>query len=101
DDELSSDELDLISGVYKVFTGTGLQTSDSSWWPWHSAWERSSLNVGYWSTDCEHWFQNRLEHIRNDTAELRGSTEWVNSLKHMNRKTSRFSKAYERKRRNI
>ncbi|KAF8220650.1 hypothetical protein L208DRAFT_1114604, partial [Tricholoma matsutake] len=33
DDGLSDDELDFISGVYKVFTGIGVQESHMSWWP--------------------------------------------------------------------
>ncbi|KAE9397085.1 hypothetical protein BT96DRAFT_823723, partial [Gymnopus androsaceus JB14] len=40
DDELTSKELDLISGVYRVDSDIGLsgpQTSDISWWPKHPA----------------------------------------------------------------
>ncbi|EGO04479.1 hypothetical protein SERLA73DRAFT_44533 [Serpula lacrymans var. lacrymans S7.3] len=32
-DCLSQEELDLISGVYNVYTGHGPQMSQSSWWP--------------------------------------------------------------------
>ncbi|TDL29891.1 hypothetical protein BD410DRAFT_823878 [Rickenella mellea] len=64
DDELSDDELDLISGVYRVFTG------------------------------CEHWYQARLERIRDGTAQLRNGKEWVNSLK-FTKKTLQFAKAYD------
>jgi hypothetical protein len=33
DDKLGEDEMDLICGVYKVYTGLQTQCSDSSWWP--------------------------------------------------------------------
>jgi hypothetical protein len=63
DDELSDDELNLICGVYKVFTGkqyqmyqwpvpkygymlgSGKQDSHESWWPKPNAWEKCSLNI--------------------------------------------------------
>ena len=80
DDELSDDELNLICGVYMVKT-QGNQKSDSSWWPKHSAWMNSGLNVGYWSPACEDWFQRRLDSIRTGTARLRTSTEWKVALK--------------------
>ncbi|TDL15454.1 hypothetical protein BD410DRAFT_699480, partial [Rickenella mellea] len=87
------DELDLISGVYRVFTGNGLQTSASSWWPRHSAWQKGALNVGYWSPDCERWFQKRLEMIRDGKADLRSANEWKSALV-KNKRTPRFVKAY-------
>jgi hypothetical protein len=80
DDALSEDELDLICGVYKVQTQHN-QTSDSSWWPKHSVWMASGLNVGYWSVGCETWFQMRLDSIRNGTAGLRTAAEWRDSLR--------------------
>ena len=79
DDDLSEDELNLICGVYRVKT-QGNQTSDSSWWPKHSVWMNSGLNVGYWSPACENWFQLRLDTIRAGTARLRTSTEWKAAL---------------------
>jgi hypothetical protein len=80
DDHLSEDELNLICGVYKVHTQSN-QTSDSSWWPKHSVWMASRLNVGYWSVGCETWFQMRLDAIRNGTAHFRTAAEWRDSLK--------------------
>jgi hypothetical protein len=80
DDALSDDELNLICGVYKVHTQHN-QTSDSSWWPKHSVWMASGLNVGYWSVACETWFQMQLEAIRKGTAGLRTAAEWRDSLR--------------------
>ena len=73
DDQLTEDELDLICGVYKVYTGSGTQCADCSWWPKQSVWELCGLNVGYWSSDCEIWFQSHLATIRQGTAQLKGS----------------------------
>jgi hypothetical protein len=98
DDELSDDELNLICGVYKVFTGkqyqthqwhvikygytlgSGKQDSHESWWPKPNAWEKCSLNIGQWTDKCETWFQIRLEKIRSGNAQLRTGQEWTRSL---------------------
>ncbi|TFK79266.1 hypothetical protein K466DRAFT_442732, partial [Polyporus arcularius HHB13444] len=64
DDQLTVDEMDIICGVYKVFTDTTFkQTADLSWWPKDSMWANSGLDVRYWSSACEDWFQQRLRHI--------------------------------------
>jgi hypothetical protein len=93
DDVLSQDEVDLICGVYKVYTckwirmievvfslthalAYGTQTSDMSWWPKQSVWMNSGLNWGYWTEACETWFQKRLKSIRDGTAGLKTSGEW-------------------------
>ena len=81
DDALPEDELNLICGIYKVWTQFRNQTSDSSWWPKHSVWMASNLNVGYWSVGCETWFQMRLEAICQGTAQLRIGAEWKDSLR--------------------
>jgi hypothetical protein len=97
DDQLTESEMDLISGVYKVYTGvasswfsflfdtftiTGsrTQTADCSWWPKQSVWELCGLNVGYWSSDCEVWFQSHLTSIHQGDAVLKSSREWRKCL---------------------
>ncbi|KAF8530155.1 hypothetical protein BU17DRAFT_35850, partial [Hysterangium stoloniferum] len=80
DDDLSEDELNLICGVYKVFTGYGQQAADMSWLPKPTIWQRGNLDVGYWSHACEEWFQNRLTHILNGSADLRSANKWGSSL---------------------
>ncbi|KAF9455238.1 hypothetical protein BDZ94DRAFT_1139040, partial [Collybia nuda] len=80
DDRLTEDEADKICGVYKVATGQyerGIpQTTDLSWWPKPSIWSGSGLNVGYWSEDCEKWYQNHLQKCISGTAELRDPGHW-------------------------
>lgn len=61
--------------------GQGSQSADKSWWPKQSTWNHSGLNLGYWSRDCENWFQKRLVAIHSNTAFLRTAGEWKTSLK--------------------
>ncbi|KAI1783062.1 hypothetical protein LXA43DRAFT_904339 [Ganoderma leucocontextum] len=83
DDALSSDELDVVCGVYKVYTQNNrfTQTQDFSWWPKADTWEKSDLNKGYWTPYCEHWFQERLEHIHKSETSPRTATKWADGLK--------------------
>ncbi|KAJ7153188.1 hypothetical protein C8R43DRAFT_846897, partial [Mycena crocata] len=57
------------------------QTSTPSWWPKPYAFNTSGLNTGWWSPDCEHWFQQRLAKIQSGTAELHTQTEWKRVLR--------------------
>jgi hypothetical protein len=95
DDALSEDELNLICGVYRVRTKFSNQASDSSWWPKHSIWMASNMNVGYWSVGCETWFQMRLDAIRKGTAQLRTAAEWKDALRFW-RSTKPFVANYNR-----
>ncbi|KAG2102302.1 hypothetical protein BD769DRAFT_1304521, partial [Suillus cothurnatus] len=62
DDELSEEEVDFMCGTYYSYNNDG--TMDKvSWWPRPQAWAASGLNVGFWSTRCEEWFQKRLDNI--------------------------------------
>jgi hypothetical protein len=63
-----------------ICTGFGGQTADISWWPKHSAWAKSGLNVGYWSRSCEEWYQKRLQSIHSNTAQLRTGRKWKDSI---------------------
>ncbi|KAF8588024.1 hypothetical protein K439DRAFT_1296221, partial [Ramaria rubella] len=77
DDEISDTEMDLICGVYRIYTGMlKQQCSEDSWWPKHSQWAACSLNMGYWTSSCEVWFQIRLEEIRRGKAVLRNGGGW-------------------------
>ncbi|KZP29617.1 hypothetical protein FIBSPDRAFT_688408, partial [Athelia psychrophila] len=77
DDKLTDDELDLVCGVYKIFTAPGtFQQSDASWWPKSSTWKNSPLNVGYWSPSCERWFQLRLAAIRAGKEKVKTAGKW-------------------------
>ncbi|KAJ7836743.1 hypothetical protein B0H13DRAFT_2368578 [Mycena leptocephala] len=74
DNDLMSEEIDLICGVYVVATGLkssadedGVQKKTISWWPKPGAFFTSGLNIGWWSPDCERWFHKRLAEV------------WINS----------------------
>ncbi|KZP26418.1 hypothetical protein FIBSPDRAFT_732308 [Athelia psychrophila] len=85
DDQLSDEELDLICGVYKVYTGHRVfanQQAHFSWWPKHSTWMKSSMNVGWWTATCETWYQNRLKQLETmQQGLLRTPIQWDNALK--------------------
>jgi hypothetical protein len=57
------------------------QISQVLWWPKHSTWMQSGMNVGYWTPDCEGWYQARLGDIRDGTAKLHTATKWKGKLK--------------------
>ncbi|KAJ3551224.1 hypothetical protein NM688_g4826 [Phlebia brevispora] len=82
DDDLSVDELDIISGVYKVLnhpTGA-LNVSHRSWWPKFSAWQGSVQDNGHWSIKNEIWFQQRRDAILTGKAGVKTGQEWYNML---------------------
>jgi hypothetical protein len=81
DDNLTENEFNLICGVYKVYTGNGQQTSDSSWWPKQSTFMKSPLWSGSWTVLCEFWFQKRLHAILNGKAMPMTSSKWARSLR--------------------
>ncbi|KAG2039888.1 hypothetical protein BDR03DRAFT_823605, partial [Suillus americanus] len=63
DDELSEEEVDFISRTYHVHTSFSCSHSTVSWWPRPQAWAALGLNVGFWSSQCESWFQSCLDNI--------------------------------------
>ncbi|KAF8522790.1 hypothetical protein BU17DRAFT_8803, partial [Hysterangium stoloniferum] len=63
---LSEDELNVMCGVYKVFT-------DMSWWPKPAIWQRGNLDVGYWSHACKEWF-SKLAYP--GSANVRSAKKW-------------------------
>ncbi|KAJ6608089.1 hypothetical protein B0H10DRAFT_1816629, partial [Mycena sp. CBHHK59/15] len=85
DDDLTTQEIDLICGVYQgqhdAGTEDGMQKTNVSWWPKPVAWHASGLNTGWWSPDCEHWFLKRLGLIRNNQAVLLTQTQWKHNIR--------------------
>ncbi|KAJ7136974.1 hypothetical protein C8R44DRAFT_608026 [Mycena epipterygia] len=82
DDMLTDEEIDLICGVYEI--GTGASTGFSSfisWWPKPNAFSHSGLNTGWWSPNCEKWFQQRLSLIKSGKAKLQTQAEWQRLIK--------------------
>jgi hypothetical protein len=112
DDALVEEEVEFICGTYyldksKFFQAYAISTAlmidypddgsveKVSWWPRPHAWAASGLNVGFWSAQCEKWFQTRLEHIHQGVSRSRESapddangpisaTQWKRSLKFNN-----------------
>jgi len=58
--------------------------------------ESSGLNVGYWSPDCERWFQERLSDIRAGKAKLRTAQDWRTSIKNRATKTKTFTSGMDK-----
>ncbi|PBK62599.1 hypothetical protein ARMSODRAFT_895501, partial [Armillaria solidipes] len=89
DDALTDDEINLLCGVYKVDTGRRIgnepQLTLLSWFPKPAAWELSGLNIGFWSSDCESWYQSRLAEINSPNAVLRSTNQWRHSLRFLRR----------------
>lgn len=73
--------------------GKGKQDSHLSWWPKHSAWAKSGLDIGFWSNSCEKWFQLRLERIRAGNANLRSGQEWTQAITRLEMNAKRVSGA--------
>ncbi|KAG9313662.1 hypothetical protein JVU11DRAFT_5998 [Chiua virens] len=65
---------------------SGQQTADVSWWPKQSTWESSDLNVGYWSTDNEAWYQKPLQKIceynEKGKPSYHSASDWQKALKY-------------------
>ncbi|KAG6849548.1 hypothetical protein H0H93_007563 [Arthromyces matolae] len=97
DDALTEHEIYIICGVYKVDTDSTMnpQTSDLSWWPKPSAWDHAGINLGFWSEDCERWFQNQLTKFRNGDFILKSSSTWRNGVK-FNRNTLKITSKNEK-----
>ncbi|KAK0230328.1 hypothetical protein IW262DRAFT_1453227 [Armillaria fumosa] len=84
DDALTDDEIDLLCGIYKVETGhrngSEPQHSFVLWFPKPAAWETSGLNIGFWSSDCELWYQGHLNEINSPDPVLWTTNQWRHSL---------------------
>ncbi|KAG6839301.1 hypothetical protein C0991_004046 [Blastosporella zonata] len=94
DDVLSAAEINLICGVYRVETGElavtiligrlhggDPQERQISWWPKPVQWEGSGLWQGYWSPDCEKWYQTQVGKIHQGSMSLRNVPGWRKALK--------------------
>ncbi|KAJ3859441.1 hypothetical protein EV359DRAFT_50836 [Lentinula novae-zelandiae] len=83
DDELTEDEIDLICGTYEIATGKFAQYAIRSWWPRPISWKSSGLNVGYWSSDAENWFQSHMKGILETPGSVKplSNNQWRSVLK--------------------
>ncbi|PPQ83601.1 hypothetical protein CVT24_005036, partial [Panaeolus cyanescens] len=78
DDALTSDEMDLICGLYNVYSGIGAQEIRCSWWPVQTLWNNphAGQNLGYWSESNELWYQSRLQELEAGTAKPMNVSHW-------------------------
>ncbi|KAK7038367.1 hypothetical protein R3P38DRAFT_3182459 [Favolaschia claudopus] len=88
---LTSAEEDLILGVYSIkmnqlnhIDPSGHQEKRVSWWPQAGAFFNSELNVGWWTQDCENWFQEILGQFRKNTAQLLNNARWAKRIRGYN-----------------
>ncbi|KAJ7133599.1 hypothetical protein C8R44DRAFT_772716 [Mycena epipterygia] len=83
DNTLTPEEVDLICGAHPVATGRGLQEKILYWWPKPRAFHHSGLNVGWWTPDCERWFEKRLAQIDQNIneAQLWTEMEWKSKIR--------------------
>ncbi|KAJ6579919.1 hypothetical protein B0H10DRAFT_1835021 [Mycena sp. CBHHK59/15] len=95
DNQLTEEELDLICGVYHIATVGGRQVMTVSWWPKPSAFTLSGLNVGWWTPECESWYQKRVRQIEGFTAKLSTHADWKHNLK-LERQCLTYSEAVEK-----
>ncbi|KAI0368512.1 hypothetical protein BV20DRAFT_919005, partial [Pilatotrama ljubarskyi] len=79
-DALSTEDIDIICGTYKIYQPNHKDPVLYSWWPRPPQWSYSGLNVGYWTTFCESWFCERLEAARAGDAVPYGASEWRNRI---------------------
>ncbi|TFK61816.1 hypothetical protein BDN72DRAFT_777823, partial [Pluteus cervinus] len=91
DDWLSEEEEQLICGVYKVYNDDS-KLIHTQWW---ITWEKAGLNMGYWTPNCEVWFQMRYNSIRDGTAKLRTAEQWRDAIKMKRKSTQRVLEGNE------
>jgi hypothetical protein len=68
----------ILLGQYDT---NGPQTTDILWWPKPSIWNKSGLNVGYWSEDCEKWYKLQTEKYLAGIAPLRNPQDWRHAIR--------------------
>ncbi|KIM48501.1 hypothetical protein M413DRAFT_22984 [Hebeloma cylindrosporum] len=72
DDHLMENEIGIICGLHRCYTGHGAQMSQESWWPMPSLWENEkvcSLNWGHWTQWDEQWYLMWLKDIAKGSKE--------------------------------
>jgi len=94
---LSPIELEFICGTYRIYTGIGMQTKHSSWWPPHHSWKKNGLDLGFWTPSAEDWFQKRIVTIHNNpSSALKTPSQWTNVLKHHKAQVNNFREGSNR-----
>jgi hypothetical protein len=100
DDELTEDEVAMICGTYKLYTGEDLfgisycstkclpfslgygdQIKTVSWFPPPSVWKKYGFGWFEWTEASENFFTNLLGKIRMNKAQPRNNKEWRDLLR--------------------
>lgn len=69
----------VTESVYS--SGDGETDKHSSWWPQLHQWKNSGLDVKYWGTFCESWYQTRLSKLLSGEITVKGGREWKQGMK--------------------
>ncbi|KJA19625.1 hypothetical protein HYPSUDRAFT_204504 [Hypholoma sublateritium FD-334 SS-4] len=75
DDVLTMNEVEVICGVYCVYTGQGIQTAKKSWWPLPDLWDMLACQP-FWQERSESWFERRLEELESGRGVPLTATQW-------------------------
>jgi hypothetical protein len=83
DDFITENDVDIVSGVYRVaVTDGGGASSDFSWWPKHGTWTRSGLFMDQWTPDAESFYFHRVQSLQKKNWRLKTATTWKETLKY-------------------
>jgi hypothetical protein len=52
-----------------------------SWWPLQSTFLKSTLWIGYWTQQCEDWYQMHKQQLADGTAQPLNITDWKGRLR--------------------
>ncbi|KJA26433.1 hypothetical protein HYPSUDRAFT_133061 [Hypholoma sublateritium FD-334 SS-4] len=75
DDVLTTHEMEVICGVYYVYTGQGTQTAKKSWWPLPDLWDMLTRQP-FWQERSEVWFDKRLQELEIGSGLPLTTTQW-------------------------
>ncbi|KAJ7610167.1 hypothetical protein FB45DRAFT_761535, partial [Roridomyces roridus] len=79
-DQLAESEVDLICGGSNKVSNSAEQISFRSWWPKPAAWAQASVNVGWWTAQCEEWFKRWVTQITEANGKILRPKEWKSLL---------------------
>ncbi|KAJ8093416.1 hypothetical protein PM082_020273 [Marasmius tenuissimus] len=90
DDYLTEEEEDLVCGVYYMrtdhFQNYGHEkylSSHRSWFPRPTSFNGSNLNLGFWSKDCEKWYQHRVRSCREPGGpDVLSASRWRDAMRY-------------------
>ncbi|KAL0566854.1 hypothetical protein V5O48_015144 [Marasmius crinis-equi] len=96
---LTEEESDLICGLYYCPTNKAQDwgnpaylNTHRSWYPRLGAFRSSSINVDYWSKDCERWYQHRRAECDQGVADVKDASNWKRGMK-LNHSVAKMTKA--------